>query len=136
MNVLVILKIRRANRTRRQMVSQNRSNRQSSVDSATLPLRYGIGRVVTNENRSSATNNSTNLILAILVAGITVILLYQNTFENISVFNKREAAVIFMLTFVLAWFYENKLSIHLTNVFLLLSFPIDFFIYCGMSKQL
>ncbi|XP_052080720.1 sex peptide receptor-like [Mytilus californianus] len=77
MNVLLILKIRKANRTRRLMVSQN---------------------------RSSESNNSTNLMLVIVVAfflmaelptGINFILtIIQNTFENISFFNAREENIV------------------------------------------
>ena len=86
-------------------------------------------RQMVSQNRSSESNNSTNIMLIIVVAvflmaelptGIHFILyIIQNTLDNISILNARESQVIAMLT----------------NFFLLLSFPINFFIYCGMSTQ-
>ncbi|XP_063418543.1 sex peptide receptor-like [Mytilus trossulus] len=102
MNVLLTLKITKANRRRRQMVSKNRSSESINRTNQMLIIVVAV------------------FLIAELPTGIIFILQFiQNTFENIFFFNTEEAVLVSILA----------------NFFIFLSFPINFFIYCGMSTQ-
>ncbi|XP_071150291.1 sex peptide receptor-like [Mytilus edulis] len=88
-------------------------------------------RQMTSQHRSNGSNTGTRTnIMLVIIVGIflvtelpmSIVMImntFDNTFEHISILSKREYAVIILLS----------------NFFIRLSFPVNFFIYCGMSKQ-
>ena len=106
LNALLVLTIRQAQRRRRQLLAQNRKS----------------------ESRRLAENNVTTMMLVAVVgvfllvefplAILVIILMIDNTF-NLDVLDAR----------------RRDTCEQLINLFILLSYPINFFIYCAMSQQ-
>jgi len=106
LNALLVLTIRQAQRRRRQLLAQNRKS----------------------ESRRLAESNVTTMML---VAVVGVFLLVE--------FPLAILVIILMVdnTFVLDVLDDRRRDIceQLINACILLSYPINFFIYCGMSQQ-
>jgi len=106
LNALLVLTIRQAQRRRRQLLAQNRKS----------------------ESRRLAETNVTTMMLVAVVgvfllvefplAILVIILMIDNTF-NLDVLDAR----------------RRDTCEQLINLFILLSYPINFFIYCAMSQQ-
>ena len=106
LNALLVMTIRQAQRRRRQLLAQNRKS----------------------ESRRLAESNVTTMMLVAVVgvfllvefplAILVIVLMVDNTFD-LDLLDSRRRDM-----------YEQ-----LVNMFILLSYPINFFIYCGMSQQ-
>ena len=107
LNALLILTMRQAQIRRMQLLKQNKKT----------------------ESRKLKDSNCTTLMLVAVVGlfllvefpmGIIMILnIVQNTFEHIRIFDEDTFSIMSLMS----------------NLFILLSYPSNFFIYCGMSRQ-
>lgn len=107
LNALLILTMRQAQIRRMQLLKQNKKS----------------------ESRKLKDSNCTTLMLVAVVGlfllvefpmGIIMILnIVQNTFEHVNICDERTFAIMSLMS----------------NFFILLSYPLNFFIYCGMSRQ-
>ncbi|XP_063441364.1 sex peptide receptor-like [Mytilus trossulus] len=107
LNALLILTMRQAQIRRMQLLKQNKKS----------------------ESRKLKDSNCTTLMLVAVVGlfllvefpmGIIMILnIVQNTFEHVNICDDRTFAIMSLMS----------------NFFILLSYPLNFFIYCGMSRQ-
>ena len=106
LNALLVNAMRQAQNRRQQLLKQNRRQ----------------------ESRRLAESNCTTLMLVVVVAvflvvelplaSLLIVLIFDNTFE-LRLIDKR----------------ASMLATLFVNMFILFSYPVNFFIYCGMSRQ-
>jgi len=106
LNALLVLTIRQAQRRRRQLLAQNRKSESCRLAESNVTTMMLVAVV------------GVFLLVEFPLAILVIVLMVDNTFV-LDLLDARRRDI-----------YEQ-----LINLFILLSYPINFFIYCGMSQQ-
>jgi len=106
LNALLVLTIRQAQKRRRQLLAQNRKSESRRLAESTVTTMMLVAVV------------GVFLLVEFPLAILVIVLMADNTFD-LDLMDARRRDTLEQLI----------------NMFILLSYPINFFIYCGMSQQ-